>query len=84
MLIPNMLLLLTEDQLIRSKLSKYLCKMSMKSSEHIPANLLRPNIWHYFQGLSPEKIKMGDFVFFFQNIDKEILKMMNFFVIFLS
>ena len=28
MLIPNMFLLVTEDQLIRSKFSKYLCKMS--------------------------------------------------------
>ena len=34
MLIPNMLLLLTEDQLIRSKFSKYVCKMSMKNSMH--------------------------------------------------
>ena len=38
MLIPNMLLLVTEDQLIRSKFSKYVCKISMKNSMHTGCN----------------------------------------------
>ena len=36
MLIPNMLLLATEDQLIRSKFSKYVCKMLEIEYEHRP------------------------------------------------
>ena len=47
MLIPNMLLLLTEDQLIRSKFSKYVYKMSMKTSMHRPISSGHPAQAYY-------------------------------------
>ena len=62
MLIPNMLLLVTEDQLIRSKFRKYVCKMSMKNSMHRPISSGQPAQVEYLtlfsRSICPEKIKM--------------------------
>ena len=67
MLIPNMLLLVTEDQLIRSKFSKYVCKMSMKNSMHRPISSGQSAQVYYLtlfsRSICPEKIKMCYFVF---------------------
>ena len=81
MLIPNMLLLLIEDQLIRSKFSKYVCKMSMKNSQHRPISSGQPVQAEYLtlfsRSICPEKIKMCYFVFLKILINK-YSKLLNF------